>query len=99
MLYIDDKFGSFHGRGYLLLDNTSAPMVDYKFVLRRDNFSGGGVVLGLNEDDAVKAAELKNVRLQVASDNFFELVVGHYDGDQSTAAVTGLTTAEPKNFQ
>jgi hypothetical protein len=98
MLYINETFGSFHGSGNLILDDKSSPMVGYKLVLRRDNFNGGGVIFGLSEDDAVKAAKLKTVRLQVASDKFFELVVGHYDGDQSTAAVTGLTTAEPKNL-
>lgn len=94
MHYIDNTFGSFHGSGYLLLDDKSSPMVSYKLVLRHDNFSGGGVILGLNDEDAVKAAELKNVHLQVASDKFFELVVGYYDGDPLSAAVIGLTAAE-----
>jgi hypothetical protein len=67
---IDDTYGSFHGSGYLLLDDKSSPMVGYKFVLRRDNFSGGGIILGLNDEDALKAAELKNVQLSVGPENF-----------------------------
>jgi hypothetical protein len=85
---IDDTYGSFHGSGYLLLDDKSSPMVGYKFVLRRDNFTGGGVILGLNDEDAVKAAELKNVRLNVGPGKFFELLVGYCDGDSLPVAVT-----------
>ena len=44
---IDDTFWSFHGSGYLVLDDKSSPMVGYKFVLRRDNFTGGGVMIHL----------------------------------------------------
>lgn len=97
MHYIDDTFGSFHGSGYLLLDDKSSPRVSYKFVLRRDNFSGGGVILGLKDEDAVKAAKLKNVQLSVGPGKFFELLVGYYDGNPLPAAVTGLTAAELDN--
>jgi hypothetical protein len=93
MLCIDETFGSFHGHGYLLIGDKSSPMVGYKFVLRRDNFSGGGVILGLSEEDAFKAAELKNVLLSVGSDKFFELLVGYYDGNPLPAAVMGFAAA------
>ena len=91
--YFDNTFGSFHGSGYLLLDDKSSPMVSYKFVLRRVNFSGGGVIVGLNDEDAAKAPDLKNVRLKVAIDKYFELLIGYYDRDPLPVAVIGLTTA------
>ena len=90
MLYLNETFGAFNGIGYLTVGDNWKPEAAYKLLLHRGNFSGGGVIIGLNEDDAIKAAEHQYVLLDAGGDHFFKLVVGHYDGEALTTAVTGL---------
>lgn len=90
MLYINETFGAFNGVGYLTDGGNWKPQVAYKLVLHRDNFTGGGVIFGLSDEDAVKAAELRDVQLEVSIDRSFKLVVGDFDGDPLTTAVTGI---------
>jgi hypothetical protein len=89
---LNSDYQGFYGSGYLIFDDGSSPMAGYKFVLDRDDFSGGGFLLGLNEEDSIKAAQHKTVRLSVGSDKYFALVVGRYDGDNLPIAVLGFTT-------
>ena len=91
MIYLNETFGSFYGSGHLTVGDNWSPTVAYKLVLRRDDFSGGGLILGLTEEDAAKAAALQYVRLAIASDRLFEMVVGYHDSGPLSVAVTGLS--------
>ena len=90
MLHLNDTFGAFYGSGYLTVGDRWRPMVGYKLVLRREDFSGGGVLVGLNDEDVTKASELGNVFLSISQEQFLVLVVGPYDGDGLATAVNGV---------
>jgi hypothetical protein len=90
MIYLIETFGSFNGSGYLTFGSKWRLMVGYKFVLRRDSLTGGGVIFGLSEKNAIEAAELQNVYLEFEPNRFFQLVVGCFDGESLVAAVTGV---------
>lgn len=85
------------GSGYLVFDDGSSPMVGYKLVLDRDSFCGGGFLIGLSEEDSLKAERYKMLRLSLGSDKYLELAVGHYDGPSLPIVVLGLTTASDRS--
>jgi hypothetical protein len=80
-----------YGSGYLILDDGSSPLVGYKVILDLDDFSGGGFLLGLNDEDSFKVGQLQTVRLDIG-DKYLALLVGRYDGDSLPIVVLGLTT-------
>ena len=53
---MDSVYKSFYGFGYLIFDDDDLPrlMTGYKLVIDIDDFSGGGFLLGLNEEDLIK---------------------------------------------
>jgi hypothetical protein len=95
MSSMNSAFNCVYGSGYLILDDGSSPMVGYKVILDLDDFSGGGFLLGLNEKDSFKVAQLQTVRLDIG-DKFLALLVGRYDGDALPIVVLGLTTGPDK---
>jgi hypothetical protein len=90
MINIVDAYFPVYGSGYLRLDG-SLLSVAYKFMLNHENFTGGGFLLGLGDEDSLKAAEIGAVELSVSPNKYLSLVVGRYDGDWLPAAVLGLT--------
>ena len=98
---MDSVYKSFYGSGYLIFDDDdgSSPLTGYKLVIDLDDFSGGGFLLGLSEEDAYKAAQLGTVRLSLGTNGqYLTLVVGRYDGDADWLPVSalGLTTGPDK---
>jgi hypothetical protein len=94
---MDSVYKSFYGSGYLILDDDDGPstMTAYKLVIDLDDFSGGGFLLGLNDEDSSKAAQIGTVRLSLGTvGQYLKLVVGRYDGDADWLPVLslGLTT-------
>jgi hypothetical protein len=79
-----------YGTGYVKLGG-SRSSVAYKFVLHRETLAGGGFLLGLSEEDSMKAAELGAIELAVGINKHLSLVVGRYDGDRLPAIALGLT--------
>ena len=55
---MDSVYKSFYGSGYLIFDDDDNDiptlMTGYKLVIDIDDFSGGGFLLGLNEEDLIK---------------------------------------------
>jgi hypothetical protein len=95
---MDSVYKSFYGSGYLIFDDDDdlpTLMTGYKLIIDIDDFSGGGFLLGLNEEDSYKAAQLGSVRLSLGTvGQYLSLVVGRYDGDADWLPVLalGLTT-------
>ena len=93
---IDSAYQSLYGCGYLILDDDCpTTMTDYKLVVDMDDFTGGGFLSGLNDEDSSKAAQLGTVRLSLGTTGqYLKLVVGRYDGDADWLPVSalGLTT-------
>jgi len=70
-------------------------MTDYKLVLDINDFTGGGFISGLDDEDSSKAAKLGTVRLSLGTHGqYLTLAVGRYDGDADWLPVSalGLTT-------
>jgi hypothetical protein len=94
---MDRVYKSFYGSGYLIFDDDDNDiptlMTGYKLVIDIDDFSGGGFLLGLNEEDSYKAAQLGSVRLSLGTvGQYLSLVVGRHDGDWLPVLALGLTT-------
>ena len=92
---MDSVYKSFYGSGYLIFDDDGgpSPITGYKLVIDIDGFSGGEFLLGLNDEDSYKVAQLGTVRLSLGTTGqYLALVVGRYDGDSLPVLAIGLTT-------
>jgi hypothetical protein len=90
---IDSAYQSLYGCGYLILDDDHGPttMTDYKLVVDMDDFTGGGFLSGLNDEDSFKAAQLGTVRLSLGTvGQCLSLAVGRYEGNADLLPVIAL---------
>lgn len=90
---IDSVYHSLYGCGYLILDDDLGPSAptDYKLVLDIDDFTGGGFLSNLSEEDSYKVGQLGTVRLSLGTvGDYLKLVVGRYYGDADWLPVVAL---------
>jgi len=88
---LNSTFYSTSGTGRLIFGDRPSPVVSYNFVLEVVDFSGGGFLFDLNEDDACQADELFQVCLDIG-EKYYTLVIGRYEGNSLPVVVLGFTT-------
>ena len=90
---IDSVYQSLYGCGYLILDEDLGPSAptDFRLVLDIDDYTGGGFLFNLSEEDAREAARLIEVPLSLGTvGDYLKLIVGSYYGDANWLPVVAL---------